>query len=183
MTSRKTDLRLEPAKVERAFEDGNVTRHPESCFLDLVLDGVPLRSHVGAPGSDMVTELNRPWLPEVTAAVERLLGQRPSEDLPAGRVPLLVCQVDGDLGCGQLTAALDLGPAEVSWSAFLWEDDYSDPRPVEGLADSFTFERTTYEDAFRDAYERVAAFPYDKLAHRGRRFLWPWQWGWKMPSE
>ena len=32
------------------------------------------------------------------------------------------------------------------------------------------------------AYERIAAMPYDELDHRGRRFLWPWQWGWRMPK-
>lgn len=130
-----------------------------------------------------MTELNRPWLPSVPDAVEKLLGTRPSDDLTDGRVELLVCGACGGLGCGALTAALDVGDAEVSWSEFLWEDGMSDPRPVEQLAGPLTFDRALYEAAFSDAYERVAACPYDESAHHGRRFLWPWQWGWQLPRE
>jgi hypothetical protein len=167
--------------VTGALHDGNITRYPESHFLDLVISGQSLRSVAWTPGPDLVTELNRPWLPTVTEAVDRLLGRRPSEHLPVGRVPLLVCGLCGDLGCGQLTAALDIGDAEVSWSDFLWEDGFFEPRPVEQLHERLTFDRTSYEAVFADAYERVAAFPYDEPAHHGRRFLWPWQWGWKIP--
>lgn len=165
------------------FEDGNITRHPESHFLDLVVGDRSLRSAVGKPARDLVTELNRPWLPEVAEAVDRLLGRRSGDLLAAGRVALLVCPVDGDLGCGQLTAALDLTPEAVTWSDFLWEDGIFDPRPVEQLEEPLTFHRAQYEAALADAHERVAAFPYDELAHRGRRFLWPWQWGWKLPPR
>lgn len=183
MTSKTVALRLEPAVVPHVFEDGNITRHPESHFLDLVVDDRSLRSAVGEPARDLLTQLNRPWLPEVPEAVDRLLGRRAAEFLAPGRVALLVCAVDGDLGCGQLTAALDLTHATVTWSDFLWEDGMFDPRPVEQLEEPLTFERARYEAAFADAHERVAAFPYDELAHHGRRFLWPWQWGWKLPPR
>lgn len=176
-----TTLRLEAAVVTRASDDGNITRHPESHFLDLMVNGRSLRSAAGEPARDLVTELNRPWLPGVPEAVDRLLGRRSSEDLAAGRVALLVCPVDGDLGCGQLTAALEVRDREVSWSDLRWEDGIFDPRSVEHLHQPVVFDRAEYEAAFAGAYERVAAFPYDKLAHHGRRFLWPWQWGWRLP--
>lgn len=181
MPPERATLRLEPDNVTRVFLDGNITRHPESRFLDLVVDGRSLRDIVGEPAQDLVTELNRPWLPGVPDAVATFLGRRPGEFLAPGRIPLLVCAVDGDLGCGALTTALDVGAAEVTWSDFLWEDGIFDPRPVEHLDRPVTFGRANYEAAFADAYERVAAFPYDELAHHGRRFLWPWQWGWKLP--
>lgn len=181
MTHELATLRLDPAVVTRVFHDGNVARHPESHFLDFVVNGQPLRSVALTPGPDLVTELNRPWLPGIPDAVEVLQGRRPSEDLAPGRVALLVCVVDGDLGCGALTTALGLGDTEVSWSDFLWEDGIYDPRPVTQLDRPITFDRSQYEAAFVDAYERVAGFPYDELAHHGRRFLWPWQWGWRAP--
>lgn len=62
----------------------------------------------------------------------------------------------------------------MSWSNFSWEDGYSDPRPVEHLREPIIFDRAQYENVFNTARERVAAFPYNALAHRGRRFLWPW---------
>ena len=97
MTSELAELCLVPAIVTGRLIDGNVTRRPESHFLDLVVDGRSLRQVTATSGPDLVTELNRPWLHGVPEAVDRLLGRRPSEDLAPGRVPLLVCQVDGDL--------------------------------------------------------------------------------------
>ncbi len=43
VTPELATLRLEPAVVTRVFLDGNITRHPESHFLDLVVDGRSLR--------------------------------------------------------------------------------------------------------------------------------------------
>ena len=54
--------------------DGNITRHPETHFLDFVVDGRSIREMVdGGPGH--VTELCRPWLHAVPESVERLLGR------------------------------------------------------------------------------------------------------------
>lgn len=183
MTLELSELRLVPAVVTSHVIDGNVTRRPESHFLDLVVDGQSLRSITATAGPELVTELNRPWLPGVPEALEKLLGRRSSDDLAPGRVALLLCHVDGDLACGALTAALRVEDAEVSWSDFLWEDGIYDPRPVDQLDQSITFDRSQYEAAFVDADERVAGFPYDELARHGRRFLWPWQWGWKLPRD
>lgn len=169
--------------MARVFIDGNRTRYPESPFLDLVVDGRSVRSLATQPADDFVTELNRPWLADVANTVDRFLGRRPDEDLAPGRIALLVCPMDGDLWCGQLTALLDIGAAEVSWSDFRWEDGYSDSRREERLDQPLVFDRAQYEAVFADAYRRVAAFAYDELAHRGRRFLWPWQWGWRLPPR
>ncbi len=183
MTSYHSTLRLEPAVVPHLFLDGNRTRHPESYFLDLLVDDRPLRLIAGEPAHDLVTELNRPWLSEVRQAVDRLLGRCPSEVLMPGRIALLVCAQDGDIGCGQLTVALDVSAADVTWSDFRWEDGFFEPRPVEQLNTPISFDRAGYEAAFADAYARVAEFSYDELAHHGRRFLWPWQWGWRLPGR
>ena len=116
-----------------------------------MIDGRSLRSVVRTLGPGLVTELNRPWLPSVPDAVNRLLGRRPSEDLAAGRVALLVCGSCGDLGCGQLTAALGVRDAHVSWSDPLWEDGSFEPRSVEHSYERLTFDRARYEAAFADA--------------------------------
>lgn len=183
MTSEWAELRLVPAVVTGSLIDGNITRRPESHFLDLVVNGQSLRSITSTSGPELVTELNRPWLHVVPEALDRLLGRRPSEDLDPGRIPLLLCHVDGDLACGALTASLRVADAEVSWSDFRWEDGIYDPRPVEQLDQPITFDRGQYEAAFVDACARVAGFPYDELAHHGRQFRWPWQWGWKLPRD
>ncbi len=49
VTSGLATLRLEPAVVTHASEDGNITRYPESHFLDLVVNNRSLRASVGEP--------------------------------------------------------------------------------------------------------------------------------------
>ena len=151
MTSEPAALQLDAAVVTGVLHDGNITRYPESHFLDVVINGRSLRSVVRTAGPGLVTELNRPWLPSVPDAVNRLLGRRPSEDLAAGRVALLVCGSCGDLGCGQLTAALGVRDAHVSWSDPLWEYGSFEPRSVEHSDERLTFDRARYEAAFADA--------------------------------
>lgn len=51
---------------------------------------------------------------------------------------------------------------------------------MDGAPESLVFDRRDTE-VVAHAYARVAQFPYDQLAHRGRKFLWPCQWGWRLP--
>ena len=159
------------------FIDGMITRRPEQHFLDFVVDGRPLRDRiVGA--EDLVTPLCRTWSADsVATALDELLGR---SEPPEQRVEILVCGVCGDVDCNGVTARLTLTPSAVAWSDFCWETP-AGTTPVEGLPPRMTFERSEYEAAFNGAFERLGAFPYDRLAHRGRRFLWPWQWGWRAP--
>jgi len=64
MPSELATLRLEPAAVTSTFYDGNVARQSESHFLDLLVDDRSLRLMVGEMAQGLVTEFNRPWLPE-----------------------------------------------------------------------------------------------------------------------
>lgn len=171
---------LECAVSRRTLIDGNVTRHPESHFLDFVVDGESLSARMEASG-DLVTPLNRAWLSATPEAIDELLGRRPSPGLGVSRVALLVCGDCGDLGCGAVTASLHVDADSVRWTDFLWENTYSEPSPAVDAPKAITFRRGDYESALRGAYERLAALPYDELAHHGRRFLWPWQWGWRLP--
>lgn len=160
--------------------DGKHERNLEHHFLDFMIDGRSLRDLVGEP--DMVTPLSRPWLEEVRAETERLLGRRETEELPAGRVALLLCHVDGDIACGALTARLQLSDAHVVWSDWLWES-YQGALPVEQFSEPLVFDRVTYEAQLHGALAVVQAMPYDELTHRGKRFLWPWEWGWRLPPR
>jgi hypothetical protein len=178
---------LRPAVLRRTLIDGNLRRHPESHFLDFVVDAESLAARV-APLIDfvsinLVTPLNRAWLPAVPAAIEALLGRRAPAGLAGGQVALLVCGECGDLGCGAITASLGLNASSVSWRDFRWERDNAEPpTALDGLG-PITFRRDDYEATLRGAYQRIAGLPYDQLAHDGRRFRWPWQWGWRLPRR
>ncbi len=51
-------LRVAPAVHTHEWEGGNMIRRQESYFLDIVIDGLSLRSTLPGVG-DLVTELNR----------------------------------------------------------------------------------------------------------------------------
>ena len=44
-------------------------------------------------------------------------------------------------------------------------------------------DRKAYEAQISVAFGMVQEMPYDELSHRGKRFLWPWEWGWRMPAR
>jgi len=188
---RESELALVPAVEVHTLLDGNITRHPETHFLDLVVDGRSIREMVDG-GTGHVTKLCRPWLHAVPESVDRLLGRLGTDGLPENRVALLVCGMCGDLGCGAVTAQLNLSQDQVSWSNFLWEGGVGDweggvgdPASIDLAPEGdgrIVFNRAGYEAMLTSAYERIAAMPYDELEHQGRRFLWPWQWGWRMPK-
>ena len=178
----ESELAFVPAVEVYTLLDGNITRRPQTHFLDFVVDGRSLREMVdGGPGH--VTALCRPWLHVVPESVNRLLGCFGTDGLPENRVALLVCGMCGDLGCGAVTARLDVSQDQVSWCEFLWEGGEGGPTSIDVAAEGdgrIVFERAGYEAMLTSAYDRTAAMPYDELKHRRRRFLWPWQWGWRM---
>ncbi|RBY86449.1 hypothetical protein [Blastococcus sp. TF02A-30] len=180
MTSELATLRLRPAVHTHDVQDGRVRRHPQSHFLDFLIDGVSLVS-TAHEQDNLVTDLNRDWVPDAVApAVETLLGRRASPDLDAGRVPLLVCGSCGDLACGAVTAKLDVGTKEVTWSEFRWENGYEGPEPIDSLPDQVRFDRAQYEAELADAVHRVATLPeseprFLERPRRGRHLRWPWK--------
>lgn len=182
MTSEVSALTLERAVLRRTLVDGNVMRYPESHYLDFVIDGQSLSARIPL-GRGLATPLNRAWLPTVGVAVEELLGTRPVGVLDPGRVMLYVCGECRDLGCGSVTASLTVKGDTVTWSDFAWDNGYEPTDPITDAPGAITFAQAGYIDTLRGAEERVAAFPFDQLAHEGRRFLWPWQWGWRLPKD
>src|SRR4051794_13003708 len=176
--SHRATLRVDAATTSYGAVDGDVTRHPQQHFLDFVLDGHSLRE-LAEGSQNLVTPLCSAWMASsVAESVEGLLGRSGQPD----RAELLVCEACGDLGCGGVTARLSMTSSTVTWSDLLREQAADEGWPLEGLPASVAFARDEYEAAFADAEGRVAASPRDELAHRGRRFLWPWQWGWLDPT-
>lgn len=173
-------LRLEPVLTKRSWEDGRYQRTLAHYFLDFTIDGRSLRELVDEPA--LVTPLSRPWLEEVPAAVERLLGRRETEGLAAGRVGLLLCGLDGDIACGAVTVRVQVSDGHVGWTDWLWESD-QDALPVERQPGPLLFDRKAYEAQLSAAFGMVQEMPFDELSHRGKRFLWPWEWGWRMPGR
>lgn len=181
MVSTLNVLTLEHEVHVRQWLDGKTVRHPESHFLDIVIDGTPLRQRV-PDASDLVTELNRAWLGHTNAAIEGLLGKEPHAQLDPGRFVILVCGACGDIECGALTVACRVSADTVTWSDWRWADSYGE-HALESPLPTFVFARAAYTATLTEARARLAGMPHEELEHSGRRFLWPWQWGWRMPKS
>jgi hypothetical protein len=178
----RDELALAPALAVWTVVDGNITRYPESHYLDFVINGQSLSSIAADAGlGELVTPFNRPWLESVPTDIDRFLGRQIHPELAASRIAILVCAVCGDLGCGAVTAHLAVTDTTVIWSEWAIEDARTQAQPVNAFGPPAVFDRSRYEAGLATTYAQLAELPYDELAHRGRRFLWPWQWGWRLP--
>jgi hypothetical protein len=119
----------------------------EVTFEDWAVDGVPLRELIGE--SEPVQHMTRLcldelWLEEATHGLLILLG-RARADFDDGRCALLVCPIDGDLGCATLSAEVVRGGDVVEWRDFGWQTDYE---PFHGALDPpivARFDRREYD--------------------------------------
>lgn len=176
---RSSELKLAPAEVSYLLEDGNQEMTVRVPFLDYLVDDISLREMLGERGEDLVTGLCRAWQPEATTStVEALTGGGGGE---LAAVEMLVCRVCGDPDGGALLADVEVAVNRVVWRNWKWTD-YAGAEPVPGLP-ALTFERQAYMTVVGHAAAGVAALPYDEKSNKPRRFLWPWQWGWRMPKS
>ena len=128
-------------------------------LVDFSVDGVPLHRLVDevpegrAPGVVPPLDADDLWREQF---VRRLLGDLPPS-ARGGRVELAMCVVCGDLGCGSLTARLEVGADVVRWSELGWQtDQYDDEEEVEVLGrreplpvatvSRLAFDRRRYEE-------------------------------------
>jgi len=150
-------------------------------FLDLLIDDVSLRTVIqnAGYGVDFVTMLCPRWLPSsVDATVQQLLRGNDGTGEP---VDMLVCPVCADRDCGAVLADVTVTEHEVSWSNWRWTN--YDPVGGEDLdLPIMRFQRDAYEQLLESAAASVAALAYDEPA-ASPRFLWPWQWGWRLPRR
>jgi hypothetical protein len=86
---------------------------------------------------------------------EQLLAREPSP-LESGRVPVLVCEECGDVGCGAFTVRILRDGETVRWTDWAYENGREPAGPVEWPTrpGDFLFELDSYEQVIRDASAR-----------------------------
>ncbi len=152
---------LELLEADRDVSSGAGVKRRQR-YLDFVIDGVPLAERMRPTGLDLISPL---WVDNATAApsslqaVERLLGRLPG-DAPHGRVGVYVCSECGDLGCGAVTVNLSSSSDVVTWSAWGYQNNYSDDVDAvdeahDGAWDSVSFDRADYEAVLAEAAARI----------------------------
>jgi len=90
---------------------------------------------------------------DVTAeSVAELLGDKAS-DLDIGRVPVLVCEECGDIGCGAYCVRVVQEPECVRWTDWAFEDGFDSGGEVDWPTKhgDFRFDREEYENALLGA--------------------------------
>lgn len=116
--------RLTTVPATTSWPDHGGVEH-EVAFEDWAIDGVPLRTLAGKgePAQEMTRLCLKPlWLEDATRGLLGLLGRAPA-DFDDGRCALLVCPIDGDLGCTSLSAQVVRGEDVVEWRDFAWQTD------------------------------------------------------------
>lgn len=171
-------LSLVPSETQYRQLDGNREIRVVVPFLDYIVDGRPLRAMLREAGyhDDLVTVLCRPWPQAAAETVEQLMGGATGQALG---VDMLVCKLCGDRDCGALVADVTAKADRVTWTNWHFTNP-GGAEPVAALRD-LAFERERYVALLQTAAATVAELPYDEDANRPRRFLWPWQWGWRLP--
>jgi hypothetical protein len=117
-------------------------------FLDFVVDGVCLYERIGRR-SDLISTL---WKDppmsreEQDKAIRRLL-TLDTGDLPNGRVSLYVCPECGDLGCGVISALINVADNQITWRDFGYENNYEEnvERDSYSSVGPFHFNRSDYQ--------------------------------------
>ena len=88
------------------------------------------------------------------SVVAELLGDQASE-LESGRIPVLVCQLCGDFGCGAFAVRILREGDRVRWTDWAYENWYEPPQPLEW--GDFLFDRQSYEGALGKALEPTSS--------------------------
>jgi hypothetical protein len=141
------------ADAETSFDDAGVVV-PVS-FCDWTIDGVALRNLLGVrPPQEMTLLTTERFVPGTAADyVRRLLGHAAGQ-LPDGRVAVLLCPIDGDVGCGTVSARLHIGDRTVEWCELGWQTDYQAFTNEDVMMPGFTFGREQYERLLNDLLNR-----------------------------
>jgi hypothetical protein len=84
--------------------------------------------------------------------VAQFLGEKESE-LESGRVPVLVCEECGDVGCGAFAVRIIREGELIRWADRAYENGYEPPQELDWPTrpEGFFFDRDAYESEIRKA--------------------------------
>lgn len=143
-------------------------------FVDFVVDGRSLLEYLGWP--DQITALEGKPRPVNEAAIRQLLMLEPTE-LVDGRQAIYICPECGDLGCGAISAVVELRGDFVVWEDFAsynpynYDENAPPGTPAIGRAGyegigPFIFDAEAYAQAIRSATDLLHAGPPSDAEHR-----------------
>lgn len=142
---------LSHAHLHREGSSANGVTVAARDSIDFLVDGASLLDAlVGSAGGhrDFMGPFVKGYpVPSARAAKTLLEG---GKDSASGRVVLYQCPECGGIGCGAYAAFVEKGEGTYTWRSFAYENDYEEPRIVEGLG-PYTFEAGAYVAAIEAA--------------------------------
>ncbi len=121
----------------------------ERNYVDFIISGQSLGQLIGIFTSDQIGIFG--WIPDKwyeNDRIDEFLGLIPPE-LTTGRTKFYVCPECGDIGCGAITAKIEVTEKQIIWSGFGYETNYSEP-DLSGYHEigPFAFEKVSYGKTF-----------------------------------
>ncbi|WP_026209867.1 hypothetical protein [Cytophaga aurantiaca] len=118
----------------------------EGKYIDFVVSDKSLSDLFVVTDLDLVGALG--WSENKAYESEQLdqfLGLKASE-LKTGRISFYVCPMCADIGCGAITARIEITDTSVIWKDFGYETDYSEPElEAYNHIGPFVFEKIVYD--------------------------------------
>jgi hypothetical protein len=126
-------------------------------YLDISIDGKLLAHHFAGRLDAHPSQISAlGWQSSSAEAkaslVSMLLSEKPSA-LASGRIPVLVCEECGDVGCGAYAVRILREGDHVRWTDWSYENGHEPARPVDWPTKpaDFLFDRQLYEQVLRMA--------------------------------
>jgi len=149
--------RLDVALLHRRFD-----QYPRDLYsIDFLVNDTSLFSAARANERDMAGCFMSLAVPGHTAKLAKIfVGELLADVLPGDRIPLFVCPICGDAGCGTISFKLTRQGSLVRWSEFAyentWDDEATDFESYSTLG-PFEFDLETYELVIGRAVNLVSA--------------------------
>ena len=124
-------------------------------YLEIEVDGKRLAHYFSGRQGGHPAQLSAiGWNSQSPGATDAILNQllgREGSSLQSGRVPVLVCEECGDIGCGAFAVRIWFETDLVRWSDWAYENGREPAGPVEWPTkpNDFVFDRREYENELR----------------------------------
>ncbi|CCH55755.1 hypothetical protein BN8_05040 [Fibrisoma limi BUZ 3] len=140
---------MDTLTVRQGYRRGEVSKNGSGkngrYYIDFIVSGQSLEELLDQPSADRIGILG--WIPNPDyerKKINEFLGLEEPE-LATGRTSFYVCPLCGDIGCGAITAKIEVTDETVTWKEFGYETDYSEPdlTPYQSVG-PFVFNKTDY---------------------------------------
>jgi len=105
----------------------NGTTKADRKYIDFIVSGQSLGQLFGLPDFDLIGTFGWTENKEYeNKHIDEFLGIEKAE-LETGRTCFYVCAECGDIGCGAITAKIEVNDNNIIWKDFGYENNYSEP--------------------------------------------------------